>query len=70
MSRPDYLLFDRNTVSLIYGMQTKAVQRMLDFDYCCRRDVPSVAALVDPGKTGSERFSGARRKFSFRFILM
>lgn len=55
MSRPDYLLFDRNTTALIYGMQTKAVQRMLDFDYCCRRDIPSVAALVDPGKSGSQK---------------
>jgi len=62
--RPDYLLFDKNTTSLIYGMQTKAVQRMLDFDYCCRRTTPSVAALVDPGKFGSEKvFWGKKEIF-------
>jgi ATP-citrate lyase alpha-subunit len=55
MSRPDYLLFDRNTTALIFGMQTKAVQRMLDFDYCCRRETPSVGAIVDPGKAGTHK---------------
>lgn len=64
MSRPDYLLFDRNTTSVIYGMQTKAVQRMLDFDYCCRREVPSVAAMIDAGKTGSQKvFWGKKEIF-------
>lgn len=51
MKRPDYLLFDRDTRSIIFGMQTNAVQRMLDFDYCCKREKPSVAAIVDPGRT-------------------
>ncbi len=64
MSRPDYLLFDRNTTAVIYGMQTKAVQRMLDFDYCCRRETPSVAAMVDAGKTGSQKvFWGKKEIF-------
>ncbi len=64
MSRPDYLLFDRNTRALIYGMQTKAIQRMLDFDYCCRRETPSVAAIIDPGKFGSQKaFFGKKEIF-------
>ena len=64
MSRPDYLLFDRNTTAVIYGMQTKAVQRMLDFDYCCRRDIPSVAAMIDAGKTGTQKvFWGKKEIF-------
>lgn len=29
-------------------MQTRAVQGMLDFDYVCSRDEPSVAAMVYP----------------------
>lgn len=29
-------------------MQTRAVQGMLDFDFVCRRSVPSVAAIVYP----------------------
>uniref|UniRef100_A0A3Q3IWQ5 ATP-citrate synthase n=1 Tax=Monopterus albus TaxID=43700 RepID=A0A3Q3IWQ5_MONAL len=41
-------LFSKNTKSLVWGMQTRAVQGMLDFDYVCSRDEPSVAALVYP----------------------
>jgi ATP-citrate lyase alpha-subunit len=64
MSRPDYLLFDKNTTALIYGMQAKAVQRMLDFDYCCRREIPSVAAMIDPGKKGLHKaFWGKKEIF-------
>ena len=64
MSRPDYLLFDRNTRAVIYGMQTKAVQRMLDFDYCCKREKPSVAAIVNAGKSGSHKaFFGKKEIF-------
>ncbi|GCB71119.1 hypothetical protein scyTo_0005846 [Scyliorhinus torazame] len=41
-------LFSRHTKSIIWGMQTRAVQGMLDFDYVCSRDEPSVAAMVYP----------------------
>lgn len=34
------------TRAIVYGMQTRAVQNMLDFDYICRRRQPSVAAIV------------------------
>ncbi|GAB4307167.1 MAG: citrate/2-methylcitrate synthase [Myxococcota bacterium] len=44
----NYKLFDKNTRSFIYGMQTNAIQRMLDFDYVCRRETPSIAAIVNP----------------------
>jgi len=44
----DYDLFDRNTQAIIYGFQTNAIQRMLDFDYVCRRETPSVAAVIRP----------------------
>ena len=44
----EYDLFDRNTQAIIYGFQTRAIQRMLDFDYVCKRDKPSVAALIRP----------------------
>lgn len=33
-------------------MQTAAVQRMLDFDFACRRETPSVAAIVNPSGAG------------------
>lgn len=41
-------LFGNHTKSIIWGMQTRAVQGMLDFDYVCSREEPSVAAMVYP----------------------
>ncbi|XP_054861156.1 LOW QUALITY PROTEIN: ATP-citrate synthase [Amphiprion ocellaris] len=41
-------LFSKHTKSLVWGMQTRAVQGMLDFDYVCSREEPSVAAMVYP----------------------
>lgn len=45
-------LFTKDTTAIVYGYQTNAIQRMLDFDYACSRKVPSVAAIVDPGRDG------------------
>ncbi|XP_026574016.1 ATP-citrate synthase isoform X2 [Pseudonaja textilis] len=47
-------LFSHHTKSIVWGMQTRAVQGMLDFDYVCSRDDPSVAAMVYPF-TGDHR---------------
>ncbi len=44
----DYDLFDRNTKAIIYGFQTRAIQRMLDFDFVCKRETPSIAAVIRP----------------------
>ena len=44
----DYDLFDSNTQAIIYGFQARAIQRMLDFDYMCKREKPSVAGVVRP----------------------
>ncbi|PWA21557.1 hypothetical protein CCH79_00003058, partial [Gambusia affinis] len=41
-------LFSSHTKAIVWGMQTRAVQGMLDFDYVCSRDQPSVAAIVYP----------------------
>ena len=41
-----YELFNEDTQAIIYGLQAAPVQRMLDFDYVCRRKTPSVAAMV------------------------
>ncbi len=50
--KSDYMLFDRDTQAIIYGLQANAIQRMLDFDYVCRRERPSVAAIVNPTRSG------------------
>ncbi|XP_062517479.1 ATP-citrate synthase-like [Corticium candelabrum] len=41
-------LFTRETRAILWGMQPKAVQGMLDFDHVCRRDIPSVVAMIYP----------------------
>ncbi|KAF9493410.1 ATP-citrate synthase [Pleurotus eryngii] len=46
--RPSYRPFDASTRSFVYGLQPRAIQGMLDFDYSCGRDVPSVAAMIYP----------------------
>jgi succinyl-CoA synthetase alpha subunit len=56
VNKEDYQLFDRHTTAIIYGMQAAPIQRMLDFDYLCRRETPSVAAVVNPtGRRGLHR---------------
>ncbi|KAF9812364.1 hypothetical protein SFRURICE_005475 [Spodoptera frugiperda] len=41
-------LFTDRTKAIIWGMQNRAIQGMLDFDYICRRSEPSVVAIVYP----------------------
>jgi ATP citrate (pro-S)-lyase len=54
-------LFSRDTQAIFYNYKPSPVQRMLDFDYLCKRATPSVAALVTPGTTrGNQKvFFGA-----------
>ncbi|KTW28461.1 ATP-citrate synthase subunit 1 [Pneumocystis carinii B80] len=39
-------LFTSDTRAFVYGMQPKAVQGMLDYDFICGRKTPSVAAII------------------------
>ena len=47
-TRPPYRPFDASTRSFVYGLQPRAIQGMLDFDYSCGRQTPSVAAMIYP----------------------
>lgn len=62
MAKKWYDLFDVDTKAIVYGMQANAVQRMLDFDYVCRRKTPSVAAIINPsGRDGLHKaFFGSK----------
>eukprot|EP00753_Platysulcus_tardus_P001373 PLAT11309.1.p2 GENE.PLAT11309.1~~PLAT11309.1.p2 ORF type:complete len:1120 (+),score=597.79 PLAT11309.1:36-3395(+) len=40
--------FSAGTKSIVWGMQTRAVQGMIDFDHLCKREQPSVSAMVFP----------------------
>jgi ATP citrate (pro-S)-lyase len=46
--RPSFRPFDMTTRSFVYGLQPRAIQGMLDFDYSCGRETPSVAAMIYP----------------------
>lgn len=46
--RAEHQLFDSKSRAFVYGMQQRAVQGMLDYDYICKRKLPSVAALIYP----------------------
>lgn len=52
MTELDYELFDRTTTAIIYGYHRGPIQRMLDFDYVCQRQKPSVASIVNPAGVG------------------
>lgn len=44
----DYIPFTPKSNSFIYGMQPRAVQGMLDYDFMCKRTGPSVACMIYP----------------------
>lgn len=43
---PTYTLFNKKTRCFVYGLQNRAVQGMLDFDFICKRSTPSVAGII------------------------
>lgn len=45
----DYDLFSKNTEAFVYNLKAAPIQRMLDFDFICKRSKPSVAAVIQPG---------------------
>eukprot|EP00656_Telonema_subtile_P008371 TRINITY_DN13910_c0_g1_i2.p1 TRINITY_DN13910_c0_g1~~TRINITY_DN13910_c0_g1_i2.p1 ORF type:complete len:1094 (-),score=318.64 TRINITY_DN13910_c0_g1_i2:280-3561(-) len=50
-------LFTAETRCVVFGMQNRAVQGMLDFDFICKRSKPSVAAMIYPfGSDHSVKF--------------
>ncbi|KAH7320093.1 citrate synthase-like protein [Stachybotrys elegans] len=43
---PEHALFTDKTRCFVYGLQPRAVQGMLDFDFICKRKTPSVAGII------------------------
>ncbi|KAH0490498.1 hypothetical protein TgHK011_001965 [Trichoderma gracile] len=43
---PSHALFSEKTRCFVYGLQPRAVQGMLDFDFICKRKTPSVAGII------------------------
>jgi ATP citrate (pro-S)-lyase len=53
--KKDYIIMDKNTKAIVFGFQQRAIQRMLDFDYICRRAEPSVVVIVNPTRDGMHK---------------
>lgn len=60
--RPAYELFTNKTRAFVYGLQPRACQGMLDFDFICKRDTPSVAGIIYPfgGQFVSKMYWGTK----------
>ena len=48
-------MFTKTTRAIVWGLQSRAVQGMMDFDYVCGRDQPSVACMVYPMSPGDSK---------------
>lgn len=47
-SKTPYSLFESDSKAIVWGQQIKAIQGMLDFDFVCGREQPSVIASTYP----------------------
>lgn len=57
----NYTLFREDTEAFIYNLKPAPIQRMLDFDYICKREKPSVAGIIQPGSSGFHKaFFGSK----------
>ncbi|KAL3578669.1 hypothetical protein D5086_020173 [Populus alba] len=48
-------LFSRTTQALFYNYKQLPIQRMLDFDFLCGRELPSVAGIINPSAEGFQK---------------
>ncbi|KAJ8766237.1 hypothetical protein K2173_022296 [Erythroxylum novogranatense] len=48
-------LFSPTTQALFYNYKQLPIQRMLDFDFLCGRETPSVAGIINPGSEGFQK---------------
>ncbi|XP_062108796.1 ATP-citrate synthase beta chain protein 2-like [Humulus lupulus] len=48
-------LFSRTTQALFYNYKQLPIQWMLDFDFLCGRETPSVAGIINPGAEGFQK---------------
>ncbi|PIN73319.1 ATP citrate synthase [Candidatus Woesearchaeota archaeon CG10_big_fil_rev_8_21_14_0_10_45_16] len=56
-----YQLFGKHSQTFFYNLKGKPIQHMLDFDHLSKREKPSVAAIIHPGKSGYHKvFFGNR----------
>jgi len=55
------ILFTENTTAFFYNLKAHPIQQMLDFDYVSKRELPSITAVIHPGRAGFHKvFFGAQ----------
>nr|CAD1833156.1 unnamed protein product [Ananas comosus var. bracteatus] len=47
--------FSRSTQALFYNYKQLPIQRMLDFDFLCGEETPSIAGIINPGSEGFQK---------------
>ncbi|XP_054820159.1 ATP-citrate synthase beta chain protein 1-like [Prosopis cineraria] len=57
-------LFSRSTQALLYNYKQLPIQSMLDFDFLCGRETPSVAAIINPGSEGFQKLFFGQEEIS------
>ena len=48
----EIIKFTKDTQAIFYNLKAKPIQQMLDYDYLCKREIPSISAIVHPGRKG------------------
>ncbi|KXK25849.1 MAG: Succinyl-CoA ligase (ADP-forming) subunit alpha [candidate division WS6 bacterium OLB20] len=48
-------LFSTDTQAIFYNEHPLPIQRMLDYDWLCNREKPSIAAIVNPNRSGMHK---------------
>ncbi|GMH18234.1 hypothetical protein Nepgr_020075 [Nepenthes gracilis] len=62
-------LFSKSTQALFYNYKQLPIQRMLDFDFLCGRETPSVAGIVNPGSEGFQKLFFGQEEIAIPFTL-
>lgn len=48
-------IFSKKSTAIFFNQHPEPIQRMLDFDWLCKRETPSIAAIVNPGGAGKHK---------------
>jgi len=60
----NYELFTKDSQAFFYNLKARPIQSMLDYDYLIKRKIPSIAAIIHPGKAGYHKvFFGTKEIF-------
>ena len=59
-------LFNQDSQAIFYNQNPSAIQRMLDYDFLCQKNKPSISSIVHPGSSQKV----AQYFFGFQEVLI